>query len=307
MDHAGFGIDGGKVAVSRRREDKVAVTGQKRVDPVDGGERHAGVLHHVRLIGRADAGVAERDDDVGTFLAHLGHVGARRLEDVARGDIAFEVLAVPVHDLGRHKADKADLDRMRLTRAVGQHPVEDDVRLDQRRVGSRDAALFLDHVGRDDREVGPGKGLHQEIKAVVEFVVAEGRGVEAHRVHRGDDRVHVAFFHAALIGDVIAHRVALQKVTVVEKERIRRLSPDIGDMGGGAREADGVDGAVAVVIIGPDMHVEVGRFHDAEMRLSGGGPGGEGVQCDQARASGGGEECSAAHVGGVNSVSCGIP
>jgi hypothetical protein len=63
---------------SGRGEDAVVVAGQDDVDAVDGGQRDRGVFHHVGVIRRADAGMAERDDDLGPFLAHLRHVGLRR-------------------------------------------------------------------------------------------------------------------------------------------------------------------------------------------------------------------------------------
>ena len=110
--------------------------------------------------------------------------------------------------------------------------------------------------------------------------------------------MHVAFFHAPLVGDVIAHRVALKEVAVVEEKRVGGLGPDVGDVGGGAGETYRVDRAVAVVIIGPDMHMEVGGFHDAQMRLPGGGTRGKRVKGDQAGAGGGGHERTAGHVGG---------
>ena len=65
-----------------------------------------------------DAGVGERDDDVGALFLHLRHPGLGRLDDVARLDLAVEILHVPDHDLRRHEADEADLDRLLGARAV---------------------------------------------------------------------------------------------------------------------------------------------------------------------------------------------
>ena len=44
--------------------------------------------------------------------------------------------------------------------------------------------------------------------------------------------MHVTFFHAPFISDVIAHRIALQEVAVVEKHRVCRFAADVGGMGG---------------------------------------------------------------------------
>ena len=43
-------------------------------------------------------------------------------------------------------------------------------------------------------------GFLEEAEPVVELVVADGARVIAQRVHRGDDRVHVAVLHATLVG-----------------------------------------------------------------------------------------------------------
>ncbi len=178
--------------------------------------------------------------------------------------------------------------------AVGQFAVEDDVGRHEGFVVEGRGALLGHHVGADDRVAGAGERLHQEVEPVVELVVAERRAVEVQRVHRGDDGMHVAVLHAALVGDVVAHRVALQEVAVVEQDRVRGLGADRVDMGGGAGEADGVDRLVGVVVVGEDVDVQVGGLHDPQMRLAGLGAGRERVEDDERRA-GGGEEGAAAH------------
>ena len=235
--------------------------------------------------------MAERDDDVGAFLLHLGDPGAGGLQDVAGLDVAFEVAAVPVHDLGRDEADEADPDGMGGAGAIGQGAVENDIGRDQRGIGGGGGAHRLDHVGGDDRELRAGERFGQEVETVVEFVVAEGRGLDPDGVHRGDDGVHVAVFHPAFVGDVIAHRVALQEVPVVEENRVGGLRPNGAHDGGGARKADGIDGLVGVIVVGKDVHVQIGRFHQAKVGLVGAGADREGMQCDQAGAAG--EEAAA--------------
>ncbi len=65
-------------------------------------------------------------------------------------------------------------------------------------------------------------------------------------------------------------------------------------MGGGAGEADGVDRLVGVVVVGPDVHVQVGRLHDPQVRLPGLCAGAERVQQAQGHAGGGGAQKAAA-------------
>ncbi len=255
--------------------------GHQGVDPLDHRQRNAGVLHAFRPGGRADAGVAERHDDVGALLLHLRNEGARRRHDVADADVALEVAPVPRHDLGRDETDQADADRMGFPRTVGQRAVQDDVGRHQRLVLRRIGTKRLGDVGRDHRELRPGQRFHQEVEPVVELVVAKGRCVEADRVHRGDDGVHVAVLHAPFVGDIVAHRVALQEVAVVDQHRVRRLGADRPDDGRRARQADSVHRPVGIVVVGEDVHVQVGGFHDAQVRLARLCSGREGMQCDQ--------------------------
>ncbi len=170
---------------------------------------------------------------------------------------------------------------MGLARAIGQHSVQQDIGFDQRVIVTGLGPDLFDDIGADHREVGPGEGFHQEIKPVVEFMIAQGRGVKAKRIHRLDYRVHVAFFHAALISDVIAHRIALQEVAVVQHQRIGRLGADRLDDAGGAGKSDGVDLFVGVIVIGKDMHMQVRRLHQAQVRLIGGSTEREGVKGQQ--------------------------
>ncbi len=257
--------------------------GQHGVDAVHGGEGNGGVFHAFGMLGGADAGMRKGDDDVGAVLKHHRDPCVRSLHDVAGLDLAFEMAAIPLHDLRRHEADEADADRMFGAVAVLQRAVENDIGLDEAHVLRRVDAHFLDHVRGHDGEIRPGERLHQKVEAVVEFVVAKRRCLDPHGVERGDDRVHVAVLHAPLIGDVVAHRVALQEVAVVEKEGVRRLGADLLDMGGGAGKADGVHRLVGVVIVGKDVDVDVRRFHDAQVGLIGRGAGGERMERDQGR------------------------
>ena len=127
-------------------------------------------------------------------------------------------------------------------------------------------------------------------------MIAQRRAFKADRVHRLDDRVHVAFFHAPLIGDVVAHRVALKKVAIVQQDRVRGLGADVGDMRGSPGQPHRVDGAVAVIVIGKDVHVEVGRLHNAQVCLAGGSAGRERVQHHKRGSSGGrGQKGASAH------------
>ena len=93
------------------REHKMLVTGEDGVNALDAGEEQRCVLHPLRLVG-VDAGVRQSDHNIGALLLHLRHPGGGRLDDVARHDVAGQVLGIPDHDLRRHEADEADADGM---------------------------------------------------------------------------------------------------------------------------------------------------------------------------------------------------
>ena len=85
------------------------VAGEDRVDPGHLGEIGRGVLVHATRRRGRQAGVHQRHDEIRPGRAHLGDVTARRLDDVDGEHPALEIGAVPLHDLGRHEADHADL------------------------------------------------------------------------------------------------------------------------------------------------------------------------------------------------------
>ena len=252
-------------------EDQMLVAGEHRVDALDAGDEERGVFHHLALL-HVDAGMRQRDHDVGALLLHLRHPGLGGFDDVARHHIAVEVLGVPDHDLRRHEADDADPDRLLGAGAVLDLLVEDQIGLEIELVVARVRRKLgaADQIGADERKVGAGQHLVEEGQAVVELVVAERRAFVAEQVHALHDRVEVALLHALLIGDVVAHRVALQQVAIVDQHRIGGLLADAGNQRGGARQAHRVVRLVGIVVVGQHVHVDVRRLHDPEMRLVGG-------------------------------------
>lgn len=136
------------------------VPGEHRVDAVDAGDEERGVLHHVALL-HVDAGMRQRNDDVGARLLHLRHPGLGRLDDVARLDVAFEVLEIPDHDLRRHEADDADPDRLLGARTVLDLLVEDDIGLEIELVVARVRGKLgaADQVGADEGKLAPASTL----------------------------------------------------------------------------------------------------------------------------------------------------
>ena len=148
------------------------------------------------------------------------------------------------------------------------------------RIGGK---LALRQVGADIREIGPAQNLEHIVEAIVELVIAQRSRLVAEHVHRLDDRMEIAFLHAMLIGHVVAHRVSLQEIAVIDEEGIAGLGADCVDNRGGAGKAQRVVRLVAVIVVGKDMDVDIGGFHDAQMRLIGGRARSKGVQQDEGR------------------------
>ncbi len=262
--------------------------------PSTPGQEQRGVFQVLGVLRRTDAGVGQRYNDLRALLLHLRHPCLGRLDDVARHRLALEVSRIPGHDLRRHEPDQADTDRMLGAGAVLDLLVKDHIRLQEKLVlGGVGCEFALGQIGADEREVRAVEHLEQEIEPIIELVIAHGRAVVAQHIHSLDDRVNVAVLHAALIGDVIAHWVALQEVAIVDEDRIGRLGADGVDDRGGARDAHRVVRLVGVIVVREDVNVQVGRFHDPQMRLVGLGARGKRMQDDQRTSRGGaGEECA---------------
>ena len=74
--------------------------------------------------------------------------------------------------------------------------------------------------------------------------------------------------HATGKGDIIAHRVALQEVAIVKQQAVGRAPAQLIDQGAALRQTDRWVGAVVVIVIGGDMHMQIGGFQDPQMGLT---------------------------------------
>ena len=91
--------------------------------------------------------------------------------------------------------------------------------------------------------------------------------------------MHLAGVQTTFVGHVVAQRVALQEIAVVEHQRVRHLGPRRGDQGGGAGKARGVHRAVGEVVVGKKVGVQIGGGNQAQMHLALVSVGQEGVRC----------------------------
>ena len=178
----------------------------------------------------------------------------------------------------RHKSDDADLDFLLGASSVRHHAVQNLIRfhlaqpLILLRCGAQCAGR---NIGANNRKIRPVKHGFEEIETVIEFVIAKGRGVEAEQIHRRYDRVNIPGGHAALIGDIVTHRIALKEVSIVDQHAVSSFGTNISDQGRCACQPDRITRPVAIIIIGIDMNMQIGGFHDPQMCLMGTGKNGK--------------------------------
>ena len=259
-------------AVDRRVDDfavRVAVD-----DEVDAGHLARHIARHVLIAdtggveGRraTDTRVQDRHHEFSPRRADRVHRYAHIRRDVAHRHAAAEIAAVPDIDAGVRRADDPDLHAA----AFDDH---------EGRKGAR--AVEAARVGRQEREARLRNGLFEERHAVVELVVADGRRVVLHRVHRRHHRM----WHRRRARRHIGHRVALQQVAAIEQndppgvrvaQRIHRRGQPSEPAGGFCRIGEVVPGAQAPV------HVRC-RRNDKVHRDALGADGGRGEDDNGAR------------------------
>ena len=246
------------------------------------GDVVAGVFHQRDIAIGVHAAVQQHEHQIGPLGAHLGHVFGGGVAAVLGADLAVELVLVPVQDAGGGDADDADPDRQRDGLAVflgrGQIALQDDVGVDQRLAG-----LQAGDVGRDDWEAralvlaadlridtvdlqATAQNLAQVRQAEVEFVVAQHAGVVLQHAHglvhgqllRGRDGRDLR-----LVG---AQHRALDGVTVVHQQVVRKFGARLADQRGGALQAHGRVFAVGVVVVAARVVVQVGGAQQRQLR-----------------------------------------
>ena len=178
------------------------------------------------------------------------------------------MLVIPDRHLGRQQTDHADPDRLGPARLIQQQPVKQQIGPGQQPVAARAVPPTQHQIGTDRRKVGPAERLQQKVDAIVEFMVAQRNPVITQRVHRIDGRMGLVGPHATGIGDIIAHRVALQEIAIVKQQAVGRPPAQLVDQGAAVRQTDRRIGAVIVIVIGGDMHMQIGGFQNPQMGLT---------------------------------------
>ena len=267
VNRAAQRVDGLVTVETLGREHHVAVAGDQGVDPLDSRQRYGGVFHAASVMRGPDARMTQGQDHVGALGLHPRDLDHRGFDDVAGGHAPVQLVAVPGGDLGRHEADDADAQRMEVAGPVAQVPVEDRIGCQQRFIRPLTPGRPAHHIGRNDREGGACQRVGQEIQPVVEIVVAQGSGVEPQPVHRRDHRVRPPGRDPFFQGHVVAHRCALQEISVVHQQAVVGTGPQGRDQIGGARQAGQVVRPVPIIVVAADVHVHVRGRQDPQADL----------------------------------------
>jgi hypothetical protein len=145
-------------------------------------------------------------------------------------------------------------------------------RLDHVRREGGLSGRVVDRVRAQQRERQLRLELPQQRDAVVELVVAQGRGVISDRVHRRGHRVDAAGSDRLDLGVVVRQGSALDRVARIDEERAGSSSvlTDLVDQRGDLRETEVVLGLVVVlgileVVPVEGVAVQVRRAHDREV------------------------------------------
>jgi hypothetical protein len=203
--------------------------------------------------------VTEHDDQIDAAL-EFAKFRARRFDDVENSQPSANMGLVPLGDLGRRDPDHAHFEPLRRSGLVEEGALDHDGRRKEGR-----AAAFA-HIAADDRKSGLLVSAPERLEAIVEIVVPERRGVIVQRIHGGYDGVNRLRVCNDRLGREIAERRPLKTVAVVEQKAALRLSAGLSDQRRGAREADRIVRAIAIIVVRIEVGVEVGEPEKAQAK-----------------------------------------
>ena len=81
------------------------MTSDQRIDAINSSQRYGRVFHAVFMIRRADAGMRERNDDIGALFFYFRYIGLGSLNNIARSYIALKMDEVTRMRMSTHPAE----------------------------------------------------------------------------------------------------------------------------------------------------------------------------------------------------------
>ena len=174
------------------------------------------------------------------------------------GDLPFDLRRLPDCGLRRGNARYPDGDRPCMPLAVGDQLLDQDRGRHEGRIGRR----F--QIGRNDREIGIGKGAPKQAKSMAELMIAQSRRIVTQCVHCRNHGMDHVLSHRSR---PVAQRAALQEVSVVHKKGVRaflaRCVYQMRQIG----KADPILRSIRVVIPTECMGMQIGRCQQSERCL----------------------------------------
>ena len=265
------------------RESLVGMAQQQSVNPYHLRQINRGVLHKGLLRRPRDTGVSHYDHQIGPFGTHLGDVVLSRLDHIGYDHLAFQITAIPLHDLGWIHPQNPYLDRLHVAIDVLHLTVEQHIRLEA--VGHSipvDLAIVvafeiagIEHVGIQDRIIGPRQCIGQIVEAVVELVVTEVADVILQLVERIDGGMAQLFQVIRIVlvlrKHVIRQRRALDQVTIIDQQVVAIFLTGFMDQQRSTGEPERVVDLVLVVVKTKQIGVNIGGLDQTQIDISGGG------------------------------------
>ena len=145
---------------------------------------------------------------------------------------------------------------MGAARGVRDLTIQQDIRRKDRLVllGTR-RQRSAHKIGADNRIGRTADHRFEMPETVVQIVITQPRRVAAQRCQCCYHRMRSL---ARVRGKVVAHRIALDQVAVVEEKAVRHLRPCRTDHRREPCQPEAVGRAVGIVVMPPESHMEIG-------------------------------------------------
>jgi len=256
----------------------VRMANQDRVDARHFRQMPVGVFHVGRVGAVVQAAVRNRHHHVSPFGTHLRHVLLRRLHDALRTDFAVEPTLVPRQNRGRCEANDAHPQAHFDRAAVGLFGIEgfaDDLIRGKQRL----TAFHAYDVGQHLRKFRPGTScccsdavdlelaasyLVQVRQTVVELMVPDACTVVADVVHHLVHGQHLIAGNRVDLRLVVRQSGALNRVTVVEQQVVRRFRARRFDERGHPLKAERLVFGQLEIVVALHVGVQVGGFQQRQ-------------------------------------------
>nr|WP_244900063.1 hypothetical protein [Roseovarius aestuarii] len=246
----------------------MGVTRDDRVDTGQIGQRQRDIFLERIIIVGVDAGMCQGDNDIRARCAHLGQTRPGGIHDIAGDQPVIEVKMIPCGNLRRHQTKQADAYFVLIAIAVGHLPMNKYKWRVKRFVIANGGSLGDHSIGASNRKRHIREHRLQPVESEVEFMIAQTSRIIAQVIHGRNGRVWAGPAAAGLRRHVTKRR-ALQKVTIINKQRMRHLIPCLLDQCSSPRQPKGVFATICVIVEGQQVAMNIGRLQNPQTDIRG--------------------------------------